>query len=124
MVAASSSTGSRCSAPSAITSQTISRRKCRTATLTACGAGTDDLCRAGEATVDVERLPGDEPGIVAGEKRYRSDQIGNLLVAFDRLHIGHEIEKRGGGHSAGNLAAGKRTRSEERRVGKECRSRW
>src|SRR6476646_2240405 len=39
MSAANSSTGSPCSARSANTSQTTSRRRCRTATLTACGGG-------------------------------------------------------------------------------------
>src|SRR5579863_7716406 len=61
------------------------------------------LRRARETAVDVKRLSSDEGGIVAGQKRHRADQVGNLFAAFDRLHIGHYIEQRLLGHSSRNL---------------------
>ena len=64
--------------------------------------------RARQPAVDVKRLPGDEGGVLAGEKRHRADQIGDLLAALDRLHVGHHLEQRPVGHFAGHLFARQR----------------
>src|ERR1700735_801387 len=40
------------------------------------------------SAVDVQRLPGHEGGVVAGEERQRADQILRYLDALDRLQAG------------------------------------
>src|SRR5688572_20091632 len=44
------------------------------------------------STIDGERLPGDERGVVAGQERHRADQILWHLHPLDGLHLGHALE--------------------------------
>ena len=39
------------------------------------------------SAVDIQRLSGDEGGIVAGQERHRADQIVRHFHALDRLHL-------------------------------------
>src|SRR5450432_4246999 len=77
----------------------------------------------GEIANQVERLEDESDLPNANPRSFGRTQLSNRLAIEQICSIGWRIQQPENGEQRG-LPASRRARSEERRVGKECRSRW